>query len=107
MIGIFWYWSKIGGTMAVKKIDWFNVLAAYLIDEKQSVRDVAKMFNLSYSTIRNKSQRDRWFWDRVLLHHRAREKMRLMMAYEDAKAEIIRQVLSGGNDLEEKYSTLR
>lgn len=106
MIGIFWYWSKIGGTMAVKKIDWFNVLAAYLIDEKQSVRDVAKMFNLSYSTVRNRAQRDHWFRHRVLLHHRAREKMRLIMVYEDAKTEAIRQALSGKDDLEGNYSTL-
>ena len=92
--------------MTVRKIDWFNVLAAYLIDEKQSVRNVARMFNLSYFTVRNKAQRNFWLRERNLMHHRAREKMRQMMAYDDAKVEIIQQILSGESGLEESFPTL-
>lgn len=80
--------------MTAKRINWFDVLSAYLIDEKMSVRNVARMFNLSYFTVRNKSQRNFWLRERNLMHHRARERMRLAMAYEEAKSEAIRKALA-------------
>lgn len=92
--------------MSRKRIRWSEIWGKYMADEKLSVRDLAKEFGLSYFTVRNRAQRDHWFRDRVLLHHRAREKMRLIMVYEDAKTEAIRQALSGKDDLEGNYSTL-
>lgn len=60
--------------MARKKINWSKVKGDFLLDYMATLEDIAKKHKISYSWIRKKSMKERWFDQKRKLEKEAGKK---------------------------------